>query len=160
MKLTNCDLNLIWVIIILTCIVFYLNLYINKKTMSCFKNKSIKNKIIILLITLIHIVIVLFSVFGWLFCNKKMLLIYLIVQICLFLHWITNEWKCKLSQILNNICNFKDSLLFFDNSFLLLELLNYIGIDKLNYYKYGNNNYLFMYLYITVFCIVTYKLQK
>jgi len=160
MKLTNYDLRILWIIIIVTCIVFYLNLYKNKKTMGCFKNKSIKNKSIILLITLIHIIIVVFSIFGWLFFNKKILLIYLILQICLFLHWITNDWKCKLSQIINNICNFKDSLLFFDNSFLLIELLNYIGINKFNHYKYSSNSYLFMYFHITVFCIVIYKLQK
>ena len=159
MKLIKYDLQIVWIMIIVTCIVFILNLYRNTKIISCFKNKTITKKIIILLITIIHIVIVIFSIFGWLFFNKKILLIYIVVQFLLFAHWITNGWKCKLSQIVNNICNFEDSFLFFDNSLLIIELLNYIGIDKLHSNKY-NNNYLFMYFYITAIFIALYKLQK
>jgi hypothetical protein len=160
MKLSKYDLKLIWLILILTCIVFILNVYKNTKTINCFTNQSFINKIIILLITLIHIVVVLFLFCGWLFFNKKILLVYLVFQLCLMLHWITNEWKCKLSQIVNNICKFEDSLIFYDNSMLIVDFVNFLGISKLNKYKYCSNYYLFIYFYITAFCIAFYKLQK
>ena len=161
MKLIKFDLNLVWLILILTCIVFILNLYRNTKTNSCFINqRSLTHKLIIRLITLIHIGIVVFSIFGWLFFNKKLLLVYLIVQLCLILHWITNDWKCKLSQFVNKICNYDDSLLFFDDSLLLEELLKYIGITKKIKLLSDNTAYIMMFLYIVCMFIAFYKLQK
>ena len=64
MKLIKFDLKLVWLILILTCIVFILNVYRNTKTNSCFINqRSLTHKLIIRLITLIHIGIVVFSIF-------------------------------------------------------------------------------------------------
>ncbi len=160
MKLSKYDLKLVWLMLILTSIVFILNVYKNTKTINCFTNQSVINKIIIVLITLIHIVVLLFIFCGWLFFNKNILLVYLVFQICLILHWITNDGKCKLSQIVNNICKFEDSLIFYDNSTLLIDFVNFVGISKLNKYKYCSNDYLFIYFYITSFCIAFYKLQK
>ena len=160
MKLINYDLKIVWLIASITCIIFILNLYMNTKIMNCFKNQSVIKKIIILLITLIHIIVVLFLFFGWLFFNKKILLVYLIFQLLIIIHWIINEWKCKLSQIVNNICKFEDSLIFYDNSTLIIDFINFVGINKLNKYKYGSDVYLFIYIQITAFCIAIYKLQK
>ena len=101
-----------------------------------------------------------FLFFGWLFFNKKLLLVYLIVQLCLILHWITNDWKCKLSQFVNKICNYDDSLLFFDDSLLLEELLKYIGITKKIKLLSDNSAYIMLFLYIVCMFIAFYKLQK
>ena len=65
------------------------------------------------------------------------------------MHWSTNGWKCKLSQMINIVCDFNDSKLFED-------LFDIIGLKK----KY-NLTYAIRQMYIvTVFCIGFYKLKN
>ena len=43
---------------------------------------------------------------GWIFDNKMILIFYLVFEVIIILHWITNHWKCCLTQYENKVCNF------------------------------------------------------
>jgi len=67
--------------------------------------KSCARKVSILLP--IHRLIWIFSYFGWIFNSKVILWCFIIVNIMLFFHWMTNRWKCIVTEIENKKCNFE-----------------------------------------------------
>ena len=60
-------------------------------------------------IIIFHRIIHNFVYFGWLFNNKIILYIYLLLILILLIHWATNEWKCCLTQYENEICDFPEN---------------------------------------------------
>ena len=56
-----------------------------------------------------HRLIGTFIYFGWIFDNKIVLSFYLILETCILIHWITNRWKCCLTEYENKVCGFDDS---------------------------------------------------
>ena len=150
MKLTAYDMKIVWLILLLTITGFIINVYLSVETYNCIKNKNnVKQKSYIYFVLLIHHFVFSFYHFGWLFNNTTILFIYLLIPISILLHWSTNGWKCKLSQMINIVCDFNDSKLFED-------LFDIIGLKK----KY-NLTYAIRQMYIvTVFCIGFYKLKK
>lgn len=63
---------------------------------------------IILLITL-HAALWIFSLFGFLYSDKKKLRLYLILYCLLVIHWLLNNNKCELTLIVNRTCNLSDN---------------------------------------------------
>lgn len=54
----------------------------------------------------LHRLISVFMYFGWIFNSKIVLLIYIFTILCLFIHWVSNDWKCILTQYENKKCGF------------------------------------------------------
>ena len=94
--------------------------------------KNTKNKISIILITLLHQVISVFATFGWIFKSKYILKIYVLVNIIIFLHWRTNKDRCAISQQYNKLCNYKDCKKFND-IFNMIGFRKYDVFDKIIY---------------------------
>jgi hypothetical protein len=110
----------------------------------CIKNKY--NHISIYIWLYLHHLLNIFANFGFISQNKTVLLFYLFTPIIATIHWMSNNNKCILTQIVNNICN--DNNEFRD----FWELL---GIKKLTNYKYYHYTFIFfgwcigLYRYIT-----------
>lgn len=57
-------------------------------------------------VVVLHRLIWFFSIVGWLFNAKWVLWLYIAVPVIAVLHWITNKWRCTISQVENKICGF------------------------------------------------------
>ena len=55
-------------------------------------------------ILLIHHIVVMFILFGFLYSDKTVLLIYLILPFILVGHWVTNDNNCIITQIASKQC--------------------------------------------------------
>lgn len=96
----------------------------------------------ILPILLFHRMLWVFLFFGWVFLNKYILVIYLLFNISLQIHWLYNSNECIITQIERKICNFPA------NSY-----------SDYFYNLFQNNISLYYGLIQVVFCgIVVYKL--
>ena len=135
--------KLFCILIIISFIIFLTD--INKESTSeCIKKTSKKKKLIILLF--LHQILVIFGNFGWLFNNKIMLILYLIIPLVVTLHWATNNNRCYLTLLENKICGYNQY--YFDDVFQI------IGLKKFSVW----NNYLH-YIYLAIsFSIAFYKL--
>ena len=84
---------------------------------------------------LTHHIINVFSQFGFL-CNDKYLLIaYIFAPIIVIGHWLTNNNKCVLTEMVNDKCGIDSGTNFRDMWFLM-------GIKKLKYYDQLHYSYL------------------
>lgn len=54
----------------------------------------------------IHRIIWIFSYFGWIFNSKIILWSFIVVNIMLFIHWMTNRWRCIVTELENEKCGF------------------------------------------------------
>jgi hypothetical protein len=61
-----------------------------------------------IIVLLIHALMWVFSLFGWLYKDKRRIALYLIFSLCLLLHWMFNEGKCTLTTYTNTRCEFKE----------------------------------------------------
>ena len=126
MKLSNYDLKVIGFLLLITFSGFIINNYYSLEIDSCIqRNNSFIKKIYIYTVLILHHLVFSLLYFGWLFNNKTLLIIFLFSPVVIMLHWLTNNWKCKLSQMINNVCKFDDFKLFED-------FFDIIGLKKNN----------------------------
>jgi len=99
-------------------------------------------KYLINIILYFHHLIVIFVLFGWLFNNKIALTLELILPIILLSHWISNNNKCVLTQIVNSLCGknipFSDifkKMGFGKNLLLLKDIVVLLIIFSITFYK-------------------------
>lgn len=71
-----------------------------------YKNCIYKNGYKILPAILLHRLITIFMYFGWLFNNKIILFVYILLLSTIIIHWITNDWKCLITEYENYICDY------------------------------------------------------
>lgn len=105
------------------------------------KNKSLK----VILLIFFHRLYYTFLYFGWIFDNKTVLILYLFLVMFTYIHWFTNNWKCKQTEIENNLCKY-DNYMYFDYVYL-------------NFNKNTANILSNMYI-IIIMIIIFYKLFK
>ena len=146
MKIRNNDLIILYLLCVVSVIGFLTNDLCSDEINECMQQQTLSEKKTIYFILIIHHFIAAFLFFGWLFNNKKILLIYIFTPIIIVLHWSLNEWNCKLSQLINKKCNLDDSRLFPD-------FIDFIGLRKENIWLYAIRQF---YL-ITVFFVSIYK---
>jgi hypothetical protein len=89
------------VIIMMVVYIITLMFDINTKYKKCIENNP---KVIFSLC--LHRFISIFMYFGWIFNNKVILVIYILIFLILLIHWVTNDWKCILTQYENKKCGF------------------------------------------------------
>ena len=110
------------IILILGCIFFIIDIrtfsYCNKKAYP---------------ILLVHHIINIFAQFGFLCNDKTLLTIYAVAPILTMLHWKTNNNKCILTQVVNEICGY--DMYFRDIWFLM-------GLKSKKYYSEMHYAYL------------------
>ena len=83
--------------------------------------KKSKNKINTHMVILIHHIIVVFSQFGWLSNDKRVLSIYLCAPLLIMFHWKTNSNKCLMTEYVNKQCELPEGT-YFNNIWFLLEV--------------------------------------
>lgn len=98
-------------------------------------------------ILLIHHIINIFAQFGFLASDKRLLLIYIFAPIFTIIHWITNDNKCVLTQMVNERCG--THMQFRDIWFLL-------GFKKLKHYDTLHYAYLIVVWIIAIIRYVTF----
>jgi hypothetical protein len=107
------------IIIILGCIFFIIDVctfsYCNKKAYP---------------ILLIHHIINIFAQFGFLFNDKTLLTIYVFAPILTMIHWKTNNNKCVLTQIVNEMCGYD---MYFRDIWFLMGLKNAKYYSEIHY---------------------------
>ena len=54
----------------------------------------------------LHRAINIFVYFGWIFDNKIVLIFYLLFELCVVIHWFTNNFNCFLAEYENKVCKF------------------------------------------------------
>ena len=64
------------------------------------------NKPQILPLLLFHRILWVFLFFGWIFNNKYIIIVYLVFNITLQIHWLLNSNECILTQFERQICDF------------------------------------------------------
>jgi hypothetical protein len=85
--------------------------------------------------------------FGWLSPSRTFLGFYILFVILIISHWMTNNQKCILTQIINRHCNYDDDERFHD-LFYILNLKSKSWFDK------------FMYIYLFfAFVLSLYKVS-
>ena len=105
------------------------------------KHKNLK----VLSIIFLHRFFYTFLYYGWIFDNKIILLLYLFIIIFVFIHWLTNNWKCKPTQIENNLCKY-DNYMYFDYNYII--------------FKENVANIITIIYFISIIIIIFYKLFK
>lgn len=71
-------------------------------------------KISILEFLFLHHVLAIYLYFGWLAPTKGYLEIYVILVLVIIFHWMTNNQRCILTQIINWYCDYDDNEWFHD----------------------------------------------
>ena len=107
--------------------------------------KKSKNKINTHMVILIHHIIVVFSQFGWLSNDKRVLSIYLCAPLLIMFHWKTNSNKCLMTEYVNKQCELPEGT-YFNNIWVLMGVKN-------------THNYYYSYL-TTVWIIALIKLKN
>ena len=92
-----------------------------------YKLKKPKKTQALFLITAHHILGTIAN-FGWLATSKIFLSIFIIINISIIIHWITNKNRCKTTQKLNKICGFPEDKWFPDFFYI-------IGLKKYNFWN-------------------------
>lgn len=95
----------------------------------------------------IHHIINNFLNFGWLFSNRKLLVLYILTVIGVYIQFALNDHKCVLTQLENKLCNYRKYELFND-------IFKMLGIKK------GAGIYFIHGLRLTGVLIAIYKLNK
>lgn len=93
---------------------------------------------------LLHRIIMIFIYFGWLFNDKRILKFYLIFFGVIVIHWLTNNFRCFLTQYEQKVCDFpKDQ--YYDYFYQIFE--KHTATIIANFLKFS------------IACIVVYKLN-
>ena len=95
----------------------------------------------------LHHIISNFVTFAWLSYNQYTLLLFLFVSVLIFISWIFNGGKCKITNITNKLCAKPENALFYD-------FWDLIGIKR---YKLWRNIGLPLYSALT-WAVALYKL--
>lgn len=96
----------------------------------------------------LHHLLAVILYFGWLSPSKIFLGFYILLVIIIIFHWMTNNQKCILTQIINRYCNYDDNERFHD-LFYILNLKSKSWFD------------MFMYIYLFLaFVLSLYKISK
>ena len=71
-----------------------------------------------------HHILAVLSNFGWLSNNRAILLLFVIINAIIIIHWLTNKNKCMVTTRLNKICGKSPNHLFPD-FFYIIGLKNF-----------------------------------
>jgi len=114
-------------------IILLINLIIDNIYSSIF-NCIRYNGIYIGVIILLHHIIAVIAYMGWLLPNKYLLLLSIIINISIQLHWITNNDECIMTTYSNKKCNIDKNEPLHDIIFLLHDSDSTINIFGYNIY--------------------------
>lgn len=144
------DLNVFYILLILFIIVMSIDITTESVT-TCMNNNPCRvNEVVMTL--LIHHALDIFLYFGWLFSNKWILRVYLMIPVALCIHWITNDGKCWLSQMYNSQCGLEDGLQSFNGFFKMFNMRTNVFCHD----KYCNQS-----IIVTFgICVAIYKLCR
>lgn len=117
------------------------------QTNTCFQEGQTKN-LGLYLFLYFHHVLALFLYIGWLSNSVNVLLFYCFFLVLIVLHWITNDQKCVLTQIVNYYCGFPDEEGFHD-------IFYFVGMKQKTWF----NTFIYSYLFF-VFVLSIYKIKE
>jgi hypothetical protein len=132
-----------WILIFLFSLLSFI---LDISTNECFKNY--KRSIGLYMFLFFHHFLAVFLYIGWISNSKFVLFFYCLFVTAVVLHWITNEQKCVLTQIINYYCNLPDEEVFYD-------IFYFIGMKKQPWF----NTFIYMYIFFA-FLISLFKISK
>ena len=145
--MNNYDIQIFYILSFFAIFIFFIDIT-SYETVKCIK-KNYNYNFWIISILLLHHFLQIFGNFSWLFQNKLILKIYVISIILYIIFLSFSDFKCFLTEKINEICNWDDSTLFND-------IFKIIGLKKYNIW----NDYLnYFYSIITVIYAI-YKIYK
>ena len=100
-SLCNNDLTKLKFLVILSLIITLIDMCI--KFWSCLTKKPA-----IVIVVYLHTIIILFTYLGWIFNNKYILVFYLLFLAGIMIQWALNDWRCFVTNIENNVCEFEN----------------------------------------------------
>ena len=119
MKFTISNISTI-IFFLLLVIEIVLDLVYSKKTIKCIKKQTIINRFLLILFIILHHIILIFLMFGWLL-SGIWLIVYLISILLVNLSWMFTDGLCWLTVIENNICGWEKEKPF-NHIFTLLDV--------------------------------------
>jgi len=85
------------------------DLFFTRETVICIKNQTTFLKQLKLLFIIgFHHIISIFLIFGWIFYNKNILILYILINIITIVSWMFNKGLCYITVIQNIICNWEE----------------------------------------------------
>jgi hypothetical protein len=133
-----------WILIFLFSL---LSFTLDISTNECFKNYR-RTTAGLYVFLFFHHFLAAFLYIGWISNSKFILIFYCLFVIVIVLHWITNEQKCILTQIINYYCKFPDEEVFHD-------IFYFIGMKKQTWF----NTFIYAYIFVS-FLISLFKISE
>lgn len=106
----------------------------------------LEKKPIIFFNILLHVLIIELFYLGWIFNNIFVMIFYLLFLIGIVIYWIFNNWKCDLTKIENEECDFPKNT----KADYIYRLINDEKIHLIVYIS----------LYFIFLAIIIYKMYK
>ncbi len=125
--------------IMLGCISYFIDITTAQKGYysKCSSNMKVQLEL------LLHHILIMFSLFGWLSNSRSVLKVYILAPFLVISHWGTNNNKCYLSQRINEDCEL-------DHNEQLRDPFEILGIKKYQWWNVFHKSYLLLTLYITI----------
>tara|TARA_Y100001970_G_C14147145_1_gene810525 strand:+ start:853 stop:1377 length:525 start_codon:yes stop_codon:yes gene_type:complete len=126
------DKNIAIVLSIMSIVGFFYDVLISDVKTCLNQTETTKNKIFILLITFFHHFLATFGLFGWMFNNKKLLILYISIIVVTIVQWKFNNGDCLVTKQVAILSNNKEYKRF--NDFYRIIGLKKIIPPKILYY--------------------------
>lgn len=111
----------------------------------CIKSLQQPNKSKAFFIIIGHHIIGTIANFGWLATSKIILILFIITNMSIIIHWVSNQNKCLATQYLNKLCGKPEDHLFPDFFFI-------IGLKKYNFWnKWASYLYYILTMFYAIF---------
>ena len=133
-KLSLSNDNFLIFIFTFTLLSFVMDIFTNP----CFlhlidnENHATFEKFSILQFLFVHHLLAVVLYFGWLSPSRTFLQFYVLLVVLILFHWMTNNQRCILTQIINRYCGYDDNELFHD-IFYILNMKNQPWFDPFIY---------------------------
>lgn len=134
--------------------IILLSLIFSSIDLSFFTNKCIENlkqpsKIRTTAFIMFHHLLATIANFAWLSTSKIILVIFILLSLIIFIHWLINKNKCTVTEKINKVCGFPNDRLFPDFFYI-------IGFKKFKIWNnYGSYIYVVLAVIISIYKLIT-----
>ena len=113
-KIYSHDKNVALILLVLGVFCFVYDVFVSDVKTCLEQTPLMHNKILIIIITFLHHLLAMFGLFGWMFNNKKIVLLYLVVVVITMVQWKLIDGHCVITDLVANISGNKNYTRFND----------------------------------------------
>lgn len=103
---------------------YLIQLILDLSTNECLKRLEKGERLKTILILIFHHIISVFGHFGWIFNNRKVLIVYILGNISILIHWMMHK-GCIVTEMFNKLCGYQGYEYFHD-------ILYFLNLKKLS----------------------------